>query len=384
MVYFRPGSQIWQLIMLLTIVGEFPVSSLHLLGNERVYKTLIHKLTQQQTFRNSQTGIEMTCRLLTISGKSSYKTIRFYKGALPIMDWVYPGAYQNYMDTFWNHRFPRDASHRDRNHRVAEAVTMFMRAGIEARPYLLPQLQNREILQVVSANPNFYLAKNLKKVGEVEMNKTMFTRMVGAAFLSNTCYAVYNTRNAVMKWSGMGEFKTLHNLIEISRLNAGINNIDSAILFGQSEETALRTLFESDKSRRLEFRFDSTYHHIHFIPMNECGICQLRFMSVPNWKSQLLELLFDSDVRSYNRGLFEYDAYINGVYILSHLDGDIARLIRFRESIINQNGKFEILCFPHQIQFLKEYIGHNVNLKTIDMVLIENEILLERRDLFEG
>lgn len=38
MLYIRPGSQAQQLITLLSIVGEYPVRSLHLLGNERVYK----------------------------------------------------------------------------------------------------------------------------------------------------------------------------------------------------------------------------------------------------------------------------------------------------------------------------------------------------------
>lgn len=383
MVHFRPGSQVWQLITLLSFVGEFPFKSLSLLGSERVYKALISRLTTLQTIRNFNSGDEITCRLLTISGKGAGKTIRLYKGALPILEWLHPGVQGYYMDAFWGHRFPGDASHRDRNHRVAEAAAMFMKAGMEARPYLLSRLQNREILRVVPGTPCFYLAKDLKKVGEAEMNKTMFTRMTGALFSSGKCYAVYNTRDAVMKWSGMGEYKALHSLIELARLNAGISQVDSAILFGQSGETALRTLLESDKTRRLEFRFDSIYRHIHFIPMNGDGIRQLRLFSVPDWKAQLLELLFESEVRSYDRGLFEYDACVDGVNILSHLDGDIARLIRFREAIENRTGRFEVLCFPHQTHFLREYLGGLAGIKTIGMDSVEAELCPERRNLFE-
>ena len=69
MLYIRPGSQAQQLITLLSIVGEYPVRSLHLLGNERVYKALIHKLTTVQTYRLPQTETKMTTRLLTITGK---------------------------------------------------------------------------------------------------------------------------------------------------------------------------------------------------------------------------------------------------------------------------------------------------------------------------
>lgn len=384
MLHMKPGSQVHQLVTLLSFVGEYPAASVYLLGKERVYKALIHKLTTPQTFRDSQTGAEITCRLLNISGKSYYKTIRFYKAALLILEWIHPDAYGYYMGTFWNHRFPGDAAHRERNHRVAEAAALCMRSGIEVRPYLLPKLQNQSKCLVIPDSPVLYLAKDLKKVGESEMNKTMFTRMVGAIFFSGSCYAVYNTRGTAMKWSGMGEFKALHSLIEVGRLNAGITRVDAALLFGESGSVALRTLLESDKSRRLEFRFDAIYRHIYFVPMDDYGIRQLRILSVPDWKEKLLDLLFDPEVRSYDRGLFEYDACVNGVYILSHLDGDIARLIRFREAIESQTGPFEILCFPHQMPFLREYLGRLVSYKTIDMDSVEAELGPDRRNLFEG
>ena len=51
-------------------------------------------------------------------------------------------------------------------------------------------------------------------------------------------------------------------------MNAGVQSIDSAILLGESYDTALTTLLESDKNRRLELRFDGIYRHIYFVPMN--------------------------------------------------------------------------------------------------------------------
>lgn len=374
MIYFRPGSQVQQLVTILSFVGEFPYRSIHLLGNERVLKVLISKLTLPQTFRNPLTGDTVTCRLLTVSGKSSSKTIRLYKGALPILKWIHPKAYQYYMESFWNHHFPGDLAHLERNHRVSEAAVLCMSAGIETRPYLLPKLQNDSLLSIIPEEPVMFLAKDLKKINEVEMNKTMFTRMVGSIFSRGICYAVYNTRGAVMKWSGMGEFKTLHSLTETARMNAGISRVDSAILIGQSGEVALKTLIESEKSRRMEFRFDSIYRHIYFIPMDEFGIRQLRLLSVPDWKEQLLNLLFDPKTRSYDRGLFEYDACVSGVYIYSHFAGDIARLVRFKEAIQNRSEQFEVLCYPHQLPFIKGYLGRLVTIKTIDIDSIESEL----------
>jgi len=369
MIHIRPGSQTQTLIMLLSTVGEFPTRSLHLLGNERVYKALVHRLTSPETFRNSMTSEEMTVRLLTVTGKASGKTVRLYKAALPILEWI--GGKEYYLSSFWNHKFPGDAAHKERNHRVAEAVAMCMRAGVAYRPYLLPTLQNWEIRSVIPKYPAFYLAKDIKRVGEEEINKTMFTRLTGALYTDGSCYAVYNTRNAVMKWHGKGEFKAMQNLVDISRLNAGISRVDSAVLFGESEKIALDTLLLSDK---MDFRFDSVYRHVHFIPLNEFGIRLLSLMLIPDWNAQLLDLLFDPEARSYNKGVFEYDAFVDGVYVLSHLDGDIARLIRFRDSVYNRAGRFEVLCYPDQVPFLREYLGPNVSIKTIGIDSVEAEL----------
>ncbi len=383
MIQFNPGSQVWQLTTMLSFVGEFPHRSRQLLGNKDVFKILINKLTRPQTFVNTQTGATMTCRLLSVSGKGQNKTIRLYKGALPILGWIHPDAERYYLNAFRNHHFSGDASHWERNHRVAEVAAMCMYAGIEARPYNLPKLQNEEFESVIPIETVMYLAKDLKKLSEDELNKTTFTRMVGALFAGGNCYALYNTREATMKWSGKGEFKTMTSLTGIASLNAGISRVQSAILTGQSERVALNTLIESDKTKRHEFRFDSIYRHILFIPMNEDGVRQLSLISIPDWNEKLLDLLFEPEDRAYNRGLFEYDAVVNGIYVYSYLDGDLARLIRFREAIDKQEGAIEVLCFPYQITFLREYLGQRVTIKTIDMNLVEKELGTERRNLFE-
>lgn len=383
MIQFFPGSQVWQLITVLSLVGEYPNSQRQLLGDKENLRLLINKALQTQTYRNRLTGDTMTCKLLTVSGKGANKTIRLYKGALPILEWIHPEAYQCYMRNSNNHRFSSYHYHIDRNHRIAEVLAMCMRAGIEVRPYLLPKFQFEKLAPVRLSEASMYLAKDLKKLGEMEFNKTMFTRMVGAVFAGGTCYAAYNTRNAVMKWSGGGEIKTCQSLTEIARLNAGVRDVTSAILFGQSEDIALKTLLESDTSPRAENRFDNIYRRIHFIPMNEFGIQQLRFFSVPDWKEQLLDILFDPEERSYNRGDFEYDAYIDGVYIYSHLDGDIARLIRFKPHAVSHSKSCEVLCFHHQMPFLRKYLGQDVKLKLIDINSVEDELGPERRNLFE-
>lgn len=384
MVQFIPGSQVWQLITLLSIVGEYPLGSRHLLGNKAVFKNLVHKLNRPQTFCNIETGDTMTCRLLSVSGDDRNRNIRLCKVALPILEWISPKCQSYHLNSFRKHNFSSSVSHRERNHRIGEAVTMCMRAGIEARPFLLPELQNEAFVRVIPSEAVMYPSKDLKRLSEDEMSKTSFTRMVGALFACGTCYAMYNTRSATMKWSGKGEFKARDSLRDLSNMNAEISIVNSAILIGQSGTVALNTILESDKSQKQEFRFDSVYDHIYFIPLNEDGIRQLRFLTVPDWKEKILNMLFDPEERSYNRGRFEYDAIVDDVYIYSYLDADIARLMRLHETLSALKRDVVVLCFAYQVSFLREYFGPMVELKVIDFDTVEDELGPDRRNLFEG
>lgn len=384
MVQFIPGSQVWQLITLLSIVGEYPLGSRHLLGNKAVFKNLVHKLNRPQTFCNIETGDTMTCRLLSVSGDDRNRNIRLCKVALPILEWISPECQSYHLNSFRKHNFSSSVSHRERNHRIGEAVTMCMHAGIEARPFLLPELQNEAFVRVIPSEAVMYPSKDLKRLSEDEMSKTSFTRMVGALFACSTCYAMYNTRSATMKWSGKGEFKARDSLRDLSNMNAEISIVNSAILIGQSGTVALNTILESDKSQKQEFRFDSVYDHIYFIPLNEDGIRQLRFLTVPDWKEKILNMLFDPEERSYNRGRFEYDAIVDDVYIYSYLDADIARLMRLHETLSALKRDVVVLCFAYQVAFLREYFGPMVELKVIDFDTVEDELGPDRRNLFEG
>ena len=370
MIYIRRGSQVFELLTILSVVGEFPNCSIHLLGRERVYQSLISKLTEHQTFCHTETGKQLSTKLLTLSGKRGDKTVRLYRMALPVLDWI--GADEYYRLTFNNHKFSGDECHIKRNHRVAEATVMMRRVGLEIRPDLLPKLQSQRI-EVRITEPTFYPSRIIKGTFLEDMNKTMFTRIVGALFSGDTCYAVYNTRSAVMKWCGRGEFKAKQSLGEVCRMNAGIHEVDSAILLGNDADVALDTLIFADEDKHKEYRFDSIYDHIHYVPLSQEGIRQLRFFLTPRWQEQVLELLFDYNQRSFNNGLFEYDAFVDGTYILAHFDGDIARLIRYREGIENVYARHEVLCFPHQVSYLRQYLGDRVAIKTIDIETLENE-----------
>ncbi len=370
MIQLHSGSHTHLILTLLSVVGEFPFRSLHLLGNEEVFQKLVRHLCEKQIIRNTKTRKVVQAKLLTVSGSGQYRTIRLHAEALPVLGWFELSEY--YTENFYKRKFQSDISHVERNHRVAEAMAMFLKIGLEIRPYLLPTLAE-ELTRKHFSEPTVYPAKIIKTSGTLELSKTAFTRMVAAVFTHDECYAVYNTRSEAMKWSGMGEFKSKQNLIEIARMNGSINDVSSAILFGASGDTAIETLEASNKTGRLEYRFDGTYNHVYFFELNSNGIRHLRLFLIPMWKERLLELLFKDQTRSFNNGHFEYDAYVDGAYVLSHFDGDIARLIRFKEAIEHYGYPNEVLCFPHQVKYVKNYLGSHFTVKIIDIETVEKE-----------
>lgn len=371
MITLRPGSHAYRLLLLLSAAVEFPTRSLHLLGSARSLETLVHRLEQPQHFR-TEDGMGLgCCRMICVSGKRGERTMRLYKSALPLLQVLHPAALEQYLTLSGGHRFSGSDAHIQRNHRVAETLAVCMEAGIEFRTYILPALQKQRIAQIVPASPAFYIARSLKRLDSTEMNKTIFTRLTGALFAPGTCWAVYNTRRAVMKWSGMGEFKTAQHLMELARMNAGLPRADHALLLGEDMDVTLRTLAEADKRQHMELRFDRIYPHIHFIPLNRQGIRLLKILTLPDWNEQILSAVFPPEWRTSSPGILEHDAQRDGTFILSHLDGDMARLMRLRQALEHSNAPCEIVCFPWQSGFVRAYLGARVTLREIDMDALE-------------
>ena len=371
MITLRPGSHVHRLLHLLATAGEIPSGALPLLGNGRVLSALVHRLTSVQDIRFDKGGQVFRARLIQTSGRKGRRTIRLYRKGLPVLDGLWPGLLDWYLDAHKGHSFSNDRFHIERNHRVAEAVALCMAAGVEARPYALPALQKAAIIKTVPDAPAFYIARDLKRAGGDGTSKTAYTRLVGALFCPGGAYAAYNTRAAVMKWSGLGEAKAQGGLLELARMNAGRTDIPSALLFGAGPDTALATILESDKSRRHELRFDRIYPHVHFVPLDQNGARLLGILVSPDWNERLLNALFEPHQRSYDRGAMEYDAIDGSTLILSQLDGNIARLIRFRDALDVFAGQASVLCYPWQTPFLKSYLGSRAGIRELDMSAVE-------------
>lgn len=384
MITIRPGSRVFELLSTLAYVGEFPMRSIRLLGEESSWTKLIFKLAQKQDFRIEGIDDTISCRMLTVSGSGPLRCVRFYRSALPILNLMLPDAYAYYMMRYGKKNRTGKETEVDRIHRVAETVAFCKRCNIETRPYVLPTLQNTYAKVVVNSAPSFYSGWDLKTIVPDGINRTKFSRLTGVVFYDGGCYAMYNARDAVMNWNGKGELKVKLYLSQIARTNAAISDVDDAVLLGSAYDLAVRIIKAQEALKDDKDSIDKLYSHIHFIPMNEFGERLFQILTIPDWNESLLSLLFSPDDRTYNRAKIEADAIEDNVYMYSFLDSDISRLLRFRRGLRNQAvDKYEILCFREQVSFLQKLFGKEVPLRVIDLRATEEAMKSEWRDADE-
>lgn len=368
MLYIRPGTHALTLLQLLSVAGEFPVRALSILGSQRTLQELVHRLEDRHTIEVSWSGKQYCARLLSISGKRGpMRNIRLHKSALPILDELHPAALDYYLSAFRNHTFSGKRGEIARNHRVAETLAMMLASGIAMQPYLLPQLQTTRIEPTMGDRPCYYPSRIIKKLDGDSMNKTGFTRMTGLLLRQGVGFAVYNTRSAVMKWHGGGELKAMQQCEELARRNAGVDALNGAILFGQNGTVALETLMEARKAGYRDYRIDRIYPAVHFVPLEGAGKSLLRFLTIPALQARLRSVLFPPRLQINGFAECDCDAMDNGKYILSHLDGDLARLARFRLAAMEDGAhRFEAVCYPWQLAYVRPFLGERIALKVID------------------
>lgn len=368
MINILPGSHAVNLITILSVAGEFYFGSAWLLGSDAVIRRLINNMCTPQEIIIGDTRYEG--QLLTVSGSGQFKSVRMRKWAYPILKALDADEY--YKTTFGRKNFTGSLKNKDRNYRVAECLMMFFRAEIEFRPYFLPKLQNDDIKLVVPRRACFYLSKDLKKLNFNELPKTQFTRIAGLMFIDRQPFAVYNTRSSLMKWNGAGESKTVSGMESVARMNAGCEKIDSAIVFYESDRIAIETVRDIKANEELDLGFMKIYPKIFFVPLGEVGVRQLKLFMRPKWRERAVEYLFKDDVE--RSPYFDFDAIIGETKMLCFFDGDVARLIRFKNSVLYENCQFGIVCFPHQEKIIKEFFDSGVALKVVSMEEIEKNI----------
>ena len=380
MVTLFDGNRIDMLISVLSVSMEYPMQSLKLLGPEQTYRNLVYdSISPGQAYCNAETGEVYEGKLFTVSGRVPNRTIRFYKKGLEVLKWN--DSFEAYLQTSSGHKISGNLSKVKRNHAVAEVLAVMARCAVEFRPQALPNLRMDEWGNRLPNKPLFYTSRQLKRFADNDGKETIYTRLIGALFIGSEYYSVYNARKEVLRWDNNSESKANVMLMKLAKMNTMATEQRTAIVFGESMETMEKTLEEMSEEKRTKKQtapvVEKSYRDLYYIPLTEKGIRMFRMFLVPDWREKILSGLYKSSERSYNKGHFEYDALVDGVYSFSFLDGNIARLIRFKNVTDRKTRQTEVLCFDFQEEFLRNFLDERVMIYPVSMEDVEKTLKLK-------
>lgn len=380
MIQFRRNSYANIILEYISLCGEFPYQSLEMMDrNKRILQRTINNLKKEG--------------YITITGTGPMKSIRVTKKAFPIIEAINPDFLKHYLVVSENHHF-RGGTYKNnkvgarqvwRRHRMAEILCIFKQLNVklwqEEKPKL--HLNTKEEKRINLNNLIFYTSKELKNIDVNQRYKTDFTRIMGALFSPGGVYCIYNTNKGLMKWNSQGEGKAQVLVEDIVNQNleeykSKLFEANSAIMFGKGMEPALEMLISNGGKRDSNgfemLSFDNTYRNIFYLTLDENGKRQLNIMTKKNWHDILKEEIFPEEYINFKYSNIDCDAIDknNNKYILMFFDGNVGRLKRFKQaSYDSAKNKFEILCFPWQANFIKEYMENNVTCRILSIDDIE-------------
>lgn len=378
LLHINRGSPAVILLNCIAVAGEFPYNSLYLLGEYQTALRQVRAMKKPVELKMKGKEKKFYKKVIVVSGSKETKTIRLSKQGRDVLEYI--SCYEDgYLEKVKNN-ISGKTSNVERNHRIAEIIAMMYLAHFEYRTKTLPRIQWEKIKHIIPDDyTTFYNSRLIKAPisdhNSLESNKTNFTRIIGAMFTPDNCFAVYNTRGSKMKWGGRGEYKMLNNLTELARKNAGLNgDVDSAIFFSKDDDAFLKSLAEARKDNIKDFNIELLYRNFYYIPLSKEGVRQLKFFNIENWEEKILDMFFPVETRSKSGELRTYDAMKDGEYFLLFLNSNVSRLLRYKKTTENWGGTFNVICFKHQVDFVNKICENKVNVKYVNLEDIEKRL----------
>lgn len=353
-----PGKQTkgYELLELIAISGELPVSQLSRLPGGESYKAAIITALKQQKllktyYRDSLRGYRLTALTKRLLCEESPDRFMFYL----------TGA----GDT--NH-VRNEITRRLRLHRIAETTVTMKNAGVtvfrnERSAVFAPDWSG----DIRIRSPSFFNSREIKELGTV-FAKIRGARSVGVLLTEREIFAVYNLGDSLMKWEYKSEMRTkalLKTVLCRERLPKQYSP-DSVrgLIFGNRMELAYDLL--TNGGGKQYFVLDGNYESFCFLTNDRRGEAVLKLLCDSELADSLNELL-TGDLEPAQPGYtIENDAMEDGNPVLLCYTCDLPRIKRFQSALQLQNKHGTIICFDYQAETLRRYCGDTVQFQTID------------------
>ena len=387
MIRIKRGSHAAVLLSFVGLVGELPYKSLHLLGSVQTVRRVVEKMCVKQEYLNEETREVFEVKAFIQSGAGDKRTIRLSKTALRLLDWV--GMRKYYEDITYNCNMSSDDVHVYRNHRMAEVLFMMLRAGARYLPSAIPKLEYKGFDVTKVKSTCFYTSRQIKNMNEDESVKLKYILALGTVISRDAAYVVYNTRDKVMRWNGLGEQKAREIMNNLAHRNTEADESRSCMLFANNAQAILETIKNSLKKKAIKgsdgrwYRRDSisvvdVYDHVHYVPLDEKGIRMLRILFLPSFKEKIQKVVYKKPLVAMKYSNF--DGIYDGIYYVNHLDGDIAKLYLLNNLLDVEKLKVTMICFDFQYDYLKSYLKNKVNYKVITIDQLEELLEIKSKE----
>lgn len=379
---------------LLCMAGEYPMSAIDLLPGA----TFASK--QRAIYRVKESGIVKT------NGKKDERSIRLYAktkgtGSLPkalqtVLDTLGDDYYYHYLWVTNNHHYSGDRDKKLRRLRMAEILAVCCNAGVEIRPWVLPQLSVAKGGGAKTSSTGFYHAKALKYMCRSESKKVPNSRMYGLLISPGGAYVIYNVHKGLITNIAGGEVKAqifiwdvlLCNWNPPNEIRVKDNAFDGkqAIVFGANLGVAKMLYNDTGRRNKIHgknLQFDKTYYDVFFIPSNQDGAFILWMMTQRNWRNNLVYGIIRNEYIS-NDMRRDYDAILSdGRKILIWFDGNISTLSLFKMLGDKDKKQHILLCFPWQETVIRDCVGEGIGIKTYSQGKIESILVKKGAMPFE-
>lgn len=230
------------------------------------------------------------------------------------------------------------------------------------------------------AYPVFYHSREMKELG-AETIKIANSRIMGILLAKNCIYAVFYTRDSLMKWEYRTELKvkallsyhTGRGLLSKSHLFPGYppDAPIRALLIGTGMDTALKLMTSTGEFQKSYFFLDGSFDYFHYVPHTPAGVSLLRLLCSPELQEALARLLLsDLSPPCPDYGL-EHDAVSDGMPVLLAFDFDMLRITRFYTALSLRDLEGNLICFDFQREVLQAYFGDLATITTIDLKKFE-------------
>jgi len=262
---------------------------------------------------------------------------------------------------------------RRRLHRIASTYIAIRNGGVRIYKDQRPEMfSNSNVGEVEINEPIFYSSLEIKELG-IECTKIKFCRAVGILLASNEDgFIVYNSQNALMKWSSKAEqriYGALYGLL----LDSGIQINDFAgLMIGDNMELLKRMLLSNGGIKNQLFKVDDTFNEFYYVPEDKNGDFMISILVNKEIRNQIDKELVE--MFGITECLMPYACNgmdRKGQPVLFAYDLNMVNLRKFKSGLEMFEDRGIVVCFEFQKKVLEEYFEGLVDIIVIKEIDIQ-------------